>query len=263
MSAMERIRATALPLGLGGLLLLLYAAGRASLEDHRKFLMPTFGELWTDAFARPEVQAELLESLFVTVQIAFAGLFLSVVLGMIIGILMFRFAWVERAAFPYLVVLQSIPILAIAPLLQIALGFGLLPKIIIAFMISFFSIPTNLLLGLKSVDKGMVDLFRLQGASWTTTLWKLGLPAAMPALFSGFRIAAGLSVIGAIVGELFFQTGDGGLGQMLIAAKTNFEYPKMYAALIISSLLSIGIFIAFSKLGEQLFPWHESVHAER
>ena len=253
-----KLRAAAYPALLGLALLALYAYMRGQLEGFRKFLLPSFDEMWRDVFTQPDVLGELALGLFITIQIAAGGLTLSIVFGVLIGVLMFRYRWLERAAFPYLVVLQSIPILAIAPLFQLAFGFGLTPKILIAFLVSFFSIPTTLLLGLKSVDRGMTDLFRLHGASWATTLWKLGLPAALPAFFSGLRIAAGLAVIGAIVGELFFQTGQGGLGQMLIDAKANFEYPKMYAALALSSLLSISIFLLFTALGDRLFAWHGS-----
>jgi NitT/TauT family transport system permease protein len=249
-----------LPTVIMGLALIgLYAWGRNSLPQHRKFLMPSFAELWFDAFGVQSVQLDLLTRLGVTAQIALLGLLASVVIGMALGVAMFRYRWIENATYPYLVALQSIPILAIVPLIQTAFGFGLEPKILVAFIISFFPIPTTLLLGLKSVDPGLIDLFKLQKASWWTTLRKVGLPASMPQLFAGFRISAGLSVIGAIVGELFFRTGQGGLGQLLINAKINFQYPVMYAALIVSSLLSISVFLTFSWLGDRLFAaWHES-----
>jgi NitT/TauT family transport system permease protein len=249
-----------LPTVIMGLALIgLYAWGRNSLPQHRKFLMPSFAELWFDAFGLQSVQLDLLTRLGVTAQIALLGLLASVVIGMALGVAMFRYRWIENATYPYLVALQSIPILAIVPLIQTAFGFGLEPKILVAFIISFFPIPTTLLLGLKSVDPGLIDLFKLQKASWWTTLRKVGLPASMPQLFAGFRISAGLSVIGAIVGELFFRTGQGGLGQLLINAKINFQYPVMYAALIVSSLLSISVFLTFSWLGDRLFAaWHES-----
>lgn len=246
------------PLLLGLALIGLYLYGRSRLPAHRRFLMPAPAQLWQEAFGLASVRQELLVRLAFTAQIAFLGLLASVVIGMALGILMFRYRWLERAAYPYLVALQSVPILAIVPLIQTALGFGVGPKVLIAFIISFFPIPTTLLLGLKSVDVGLLDLFRLQQAGWLVTLRKVALPSAMPQLFAGFRIAAGLSVIGAIVGELFFRTGPGGLGQLLINAKHNFQYPLMYAALIVSSLLSIAVYLSFSWLGERLFHWHES-----
>ncbi|OSP55840.1 ABC transporter permease [Pseudoruegeria sp. SK021] len=256
----KRLALTLLPPLLMGLaLVLLYAGTRAQLPEHRQFLMPGASDLWVQAFSRPDVLAELGARAAVTLSIAVVGLAISIPLGMGIGILMFRLKVMERAAFPYLVALQSIPVLAIIPLIQSAFGFGFLPKVLIVALFTFFSIPTTLLLGLKSVDRGIIDLFRLQGAGWQVILWKAGLPSAAPALFAGLRISAGLAVIGAIVSELFFLAGRGGLGQMLINSKIDFKYEQMYAALIASSALSIGVYLFFAWLGNRLFSdWHES-----
>lgn len=247
------------PILLGIALVALYLVGRAALPPARQFLMPAPFDIWTEAFANPAVRADLGRRILVTGGIALSGLAASIAIGVALGIAMFRWSLVERAIAPYLVVLQSVPILAITPLLQVGLGYGTEPKVIIAFILSFFSIPTTLLLGLKSIDRGLLDLFRLQKTSWWVMLWKLGLPAALPTLFAGLRIAAGLAVIGAITGELFFQTGSGGLGQLLINAKINFEYPVLYAALITSSLMSVAVFLGFAWLGQALFAaWHET-----
>jgi len=247
------------PLLVGLALCGLYAWGQSGLAEYRKFLMPGVGALWEGAFSQPAVLRELLRCAIVTGQIALTGLAISVPVGMGLGVLMFRWRLMERAVLPYLVALQSIPVLAIIPLLQSMLGFGFLPKVLIVALFTFFAIPTTLLLGLKSIDQGVLDLFRLQGASWPTTLLKAGLPSALPSLFAGLRISAGLAVIGAIVSELFFVSGDGGLGQMLINSKIDFQYEQMYSALIVSSLMSIGVYLLFSWLGLRLFSaWHPS-----
>ena len=251
------------PLVMAMIFIGMYLWLRSSMDENRQFLLPTGSEMWSDGIGNTEVLRELVERLFVTAKIALAGLAMSITLGVFVGLMMYSFRWFENATYPFLVALQSVPILAIAPLLQQGLGFGLAPKVIVCFIISFFPIPTTLLLGLKSVDRPMRDLFALAGVSWLTTLRKLSLPAAMPHLFTGFRIAAGLSVIGAIVGELFFRTGSGGLGQMLINSKIEFEYPRMYSALLASSALSIAVFLAFSWTGNRLFSsWHESAETE-
>lgn len=247
------------PVILGLMLLGLYAWTRAGLPDHRQFLMPSATELWSQALSRPEVLWEILDRSLVTITIAVTGLGVSIPLGMAIGIVMFRFHVMERAVFPYLVALQSIPILAIIPLIQSALGFGFLPKVLIVALFTFFAIPTTLLLGLKSLDPGIINLFRLQGAKWGPMLWKAGLPSAAPALFAGFRISTGMAIIGAVTSELFFLAGRGGLGQMLINAKTDFKYEQMYAALIASSALSISVYLFFTWAGNRLFSsWHDS-----
>lgn len=247
------------PLVMFGVLLAVYQYFHMHLAKNRKFLMPSYRGIWEKGLADGGTISELWGGLQLTGRLAFQGLAISIVLGCLLGILMFRFRWLERANYPFLVALQSIPILAIVPLIQVAFGYGLWPKTLVCVIISFFPIPTTLLLGLRSVDQGMVNLFRLQGASWTTTLRKLALPNAMPTLFAGLRISSGLSVIGAIVGELFIRGGRDGLGSLLVEYRTEVRYEEMYAALVWSSLLSISVFVFFTFLGNRLFrSWHES-----
>lgn len=247
------------PVVLGLMLCGLYAWAKSGLEPYRQFLMPGVNDLWEGAFSSAPVRAELLRAATVTAQIALAGLAISIPIGIGLGVIMFRWRFMERAVLPYLVALQSIPVLAIIPLLQSMLGFGFLPKVMIVALFTFFAIPTTLLLGLKSLEPGVLDLFRLQNASWRVALVKAGLPSALPSLFAGLRISASLAVIGAIVSELFFVSGDGGLGQMLINAKIDFQYEQVYAALIVSAAMSIAVYLAFSWLGRRLFAgWHQS-----
>ena len=247
------------PLVVAALLLLLYAWIRSNLEPHRMFLMPSAYELWENAFSKPEVWADLGSRSLVTISIALSGLAISIPLGMIFGLIMYRYFILERGLLPNIVALQAIPMLAIIPLIQTALGFGFMPKMLIVAKMTFFAIPTTLLLGLKSVDRGALDLFKLQNASWLTTLWKCALPSAAPSLFAGLRISASMAVVGAIVSELFFLAGKGGLGQMIINSKIDFKYEQMYAALIASTVLSVSVYLFFSWLGNYLFSeWHES-----
>jgi len=247
------------PIILFVLLLIGYAMVRANLEPHRQFLMPSGYALWDSAFGLPQVRAELLERAITTLGIALAGLSVSIPIGILLAVIMFRALILERAMFPNIVALQSIPTLAIIPLIQTALGFGTLPKILIVAKFTLFAIPITLLLGLKSADRGIINLFRLQGASWTTILFKACFPSAAPALFAGLRIAASLAVISAIVSELFFLAGRGGLGQMIINSKIDFKYEQMYAALITATFMSVCVYVAFTWLGHKLFSeWHES-----
>jgi NitT/TauT family transport system permease protein len=240
-------------------LLVLYAWIRSNLEEHRQFLMPDGYSLWNQALALPDVQLELLDRALTTITIALAGLGVSIPLGILTAVIMFRWHVMEKAMFPNIVALQAIPMLAIIPLIQTALGFGMMPKVLIVAKITYFAIPITLLLGLKSLDRGTIDLFRLQGASWWVMLAKAGFPSATPALFAGLRIAASLAVVAAIVSELFFLAGRGGLGQMIINSKIDFKYEQMYAALIASTILSVSVYLAFSWLGNKLFSeWHES-----
>jgi NitT/TauT family transport system permease protein len=229
------------------------------LSPQRRFLLPTPHEVVQGGILDGEAFREIMASMWLTTKLALTGLIVAIALGMSLGIAMYRSTVIERAAYPYLVALQAIPILAITPLMIIAFGSGSLSKVMVCVIIAFFPIPTNLLLGLKSIDVGSQELFTLQGASWWTSLRKLALPSATPALFAGFRIAAGLSVIGAIVGELFFQQGEPGLGMRLVEYRQRIEFDRMFSCLIWSSLLGISVFLFFGWLGNRLVRnWHES-----
>jgi len=229
------------------------------ISRHRRFLLPTPGKVLSDGLFDSRTMHQIAASLWLTTKLSLFGLGVAIVLGIAVGILMFSFKWAERAAYPYLVALQAVPVLAIAPLMTVIFGYSFWAKSIIVIIISFFPIPTTLLLGMKSVDPGLIDLFRLSHASWWTRLRKLRLPNALPSLFAGLRISAGLSVIGAIVGELFFQQGRPGLGQRIYDYQTNMEYPQLYTAIIFSSLLGIAIFSFFGWLGNRAIrSWHES-----
>jgi NitT/TauT family transport system permease protein len=229
------------------------------ISPQRRFLLPTPGQVLSEGFFNGTTMHQIADGLWLTTRLALFGLVMAIVLGIAVGTLMFRFGWAERATYPYLVALQAVPVLAIAPLMTVLFGYSFWSKSIIVVMIAFFPIPTTLLLGLKSVDSGLLDLFRLNGASWWTRYRKLCFPFALPYLFTGLRISAGLCVIGAIVGELFFQQGSPGLGQLIYAYETNLQYPQLYAAIIVSSLLGITIFTFFGWAGHRAIrSWHES-----
>jgi NitT/TauT family transport system permease protein len=256
----RRIGATVLPplVVLAALIGLWYFLGYR-LPEERRFLLPYPHEVVQEGVLDGEAFSEIMASMWLTTRLALTGLVLAIALGMLLGIAMHRSNLVERAAYPYLVALQAIPILAITPLMIIAFGSGAVSKTVVCVIIAFFPIPTNLLLGMKSVDRGMLDLFRLHGTSWSTRLRRLSLPAAMPALFTGFRISAGLAVIGAIVGELFFQQGEPGLGLRLVQYRQRLMYEQLYSCLIWSSLLGIAVFLFFGWLGNRVVrSWHES-----
>jgi NitT/TauT family transport system permease protein len=235
-----------------------------SLTGGRKYLLPPPLQVIQQGFlARASYQA-LLPAFGRTTELAVVGLVVSMVLGVATGTVLFRFGWLERASYPYLVALQAVPILAIAPLMGAAFGYKFSTKLMIVVVISFFPIPTSLLLGLKSVDRGLVDLFALHRAGWTTRFVKLAMPNALPNLFTGFRISAGLSVIGAIVGEQSFQAGEPGLGMLLLQYIDYVEYDQVYACIIASSFLGISMYMLFTWLSARLFgSWHASVQHDK
>ena len=196
--------------------------------------------------------------------ITVVGLVLSIVIGMGTAIAMSQAKWIERSLYPYAVVLQTIPVLAIVPLIGFTLGYDFSSRVLVVVLIALFPIITNTLFGLLSVDQGHHDLFSLHRGGRVTRLFKLQLPAAMPAIFTGLRIAAGASVIGAVVGDFFFQQGTPGIGVLMNTYASELESERLYAAVILSSLLGIVVFLAVTWLERRVVGrWHTSTRGTR
>lgn len=232
------------------------------------FLMPPLHEILYDSFVRKVPQPDggyyiarddLLPALLSTARVALLGLSASIVIGISIAVLMNRGRWVERTAWPYLIAMQAIPILAIVPIVGSIFGYETNTRILICVMISIFPIISNTLFGLQSVERSQHDLFTLKGVSNTTRLFKLEFPAAMPAIFAGFRISAGLSVIGAVVGELFFRQGSTGIGIVMDKFRSRSQWTLTYGALFLTCLLGIAVFLLFTWLSKLVIgKWYES-----
>lgn len=191
---------------------------------------------------------------------AIAGFLLSAFVGILVAVALSSARWVQRMFYPYAVLFQTIPIIAIAPMLIIWVGFGMPTVIASAFIVSVFPVIANAVSGLLSTDPALLDLFRLYGAGRGATLLKLRLPFALPAILTGLRVAAGLSVIGAIVGE--FITG-GGIGSIIDAARTQQRVDRAVAALILASGLGIGLFGIVNLVSRvALRHWHVSEKVE-
>lgn len=190
----------------------------------------------------------LAEASLVTFGSALAGFALSGVVGVLVAIALSTSRWLERGFYPYALVLQTVPIVAIAPLLVLWLGVGARAVIASAFIVSVFPVIANALAGLRSVDPALRDLFRLYGASRLATLWKLELPSATLAIATGLRVACGLAVIGAIVGEFVagFAEGSPGLGIMVLTSYRQLRTDLLFAAVLCSALLGIVLFVAVS-----------------
>lgn len=238
----------------------MHRVGMELLLDKRPSLLPSPVTVIDQAFLDSVVRRQLLEGLWWTTYAAFIGLAISVLLGMFLAVLMAQAVWAERSIYPYLVALQATPVLAIVPIIYSVFGGGMSSRIYVVVMISIFPIVTNTLFGLTSVDASQHDLFTLRKASRFTRLFKLQFPSAMPAIFTGFRISAGLAVIGAIVGEQFFRQGQKpGIGIMMEQFRQKLRYPQMYGGLIVASLLGITVFFVFSWIGKLVVGhWHES-----
>ena len=229
------------------------------LERHRRFLLPPLHEVWTQSFVDGDTRSELLDGLWVTTKTSMMGLVAATALGILFAVLMSQARWIERSFYPWAVLIQTIPILAIVPLVALWFGIGLWSRVLVAVMISLFPIIANTLFGLQSASEEQVDLFEIHGAGRWKRLVKLDFPAAVPALFTGLRISAGLAVIGAIVGEFFFRAGDRGLGQLIELHRATNDTAEMFGAVILSSMLSIAVFTLTGQLGDRLTgKWHEA-----
>jgi NitT/TauT family transport system permease protein len=203
----------------------------------------------------------------VTAGEALGGFLLSGVVGVAVGLLFSVSAIVRRCFYPYVVLLQTIPIIAISPLILLWLGNGSLSVLFISFLISVPAVIVNTTQGLISVEINLLNLFRMGNAGVTAILFKLRLPHALPHVFVGLKIAAGASVVGALVGETFAGSsalGAGGLGYSSVYALSQLDTPYLFTLILTSSLLGLVFFLAVT-LVEHLTvgKWHESVLGDR
>jgi len=225
-----------------------YFVSGVILDPDLQFLLPKPNTILTEGLLDPDIRAELLQALGRTATVALTGLAVAIVLGAGWGILMSLANWAERALFPYAVILQCIPILALVPLIGFWFGYGFFARVLVCILIALFPMVSNTLFGLQSVERGQLELFRLQKAGRLTVLTKLQFPAALPAIFAGMRISAGLAVVGAIVGDFFFRQGKPGIGILLSNYASRLQGPPLFAAILVASLLGFAIFWIFGRL---------------
>lgn len=204
----------------------------------------------------------LFPSLLITLQITVVAFLCAAVSGLLISIVLTQSKWIERSFFPYAVILQTTPIVSIAPLIIIWLRNNTFAAMVVcAWIVAFFPIVSNTTLGLKSADHNLLNLFQLYKANRWQTLIYLQLPSAMPYFMGGLRISGGLSLIGAVVAEFVAGTGGqrAGIAYQILMSSFNLQVPRMFAALILVTGLGILIFIAMNFLSDKILgKWHES-----
>ncbi len=255
---MKRAIQIAIPILLGALVL---AAWEWAVSAYRvpPYVLPAPSAIW-QAFIDNFVS--LTASMWVTLRITWIAFVLALASGAVLAIAFSQSRVVEMALFPYAVVLQVTPIVAIAPLILIWVGFERIDValVIIAWIVAFFPILSNMTLGLRSADANLVDLFRLYGASRWQKLRRLQLPTALPLLLSAMKVSGGLALIGAVVAEFVAGSGTAtGLAWRIIEAGNRLEIAKMFAALGLLSAVGIVNFYALSALEYLLLRrWHES-----
>jgi NitT/TauT family transport system permease protein len=209
--------------------------------------------LWTD-------WPELLSQSWPTTYATIAGFLLSALFGIPAAMLIAGSKTVESYVYPLLVFSQSIPKVAIAPLFVVWFGFGILPKVICAFLLGFFPVVVSAVQGFKSVDPDMVDLARAMQGSRTNVFLAINLPHAMPAIFSGLKVSITLAVVGAVVGE--FVGSNSGIGYVMQRSIGTFDLPTMFAALVILALLGVILFWVVDRIERLVIPWHSSQRAD-
>ena len=221
---------------------------------------------WIRAFLVPPPSAifetilrdapELFNALAKTSAAAMLGFLLSTIAGIAVAVFLSSSRPIQEAFYPYAVFFQTVPIIAIAPLLVIWFGYGMRTVVAAAFIVSIFPVIANTLNGILSTDPALRDLFRLYGASPGVTLWKLRFPSALPQILTGLRIAGGLAVIGAIVGEFI---GGQGLGSVIDIARTQQRTDKVFAAVLLASALGLSLFGLINLLSRLVLRrWHAS-----
>lgn len=215
-----------------------------------EFLLPRPSRIGEAIFDDPGLFA--FHALY-TLQATLLGFVLAVVLGVLLAVLIVQFKFLEQTLYTFLVSLNSVPKVAIAPLFIVWMGTGLNPKVAIAAMIAIFAIVIDMVHGLRSIDSEMIDLGRIARGSPLAIVWKIRFPHALPALFAGMKVAISLALIGAIVGE--FVAANRGLGYMIMVAQGQFDVVRMFAALVILSAIGLVLFYAVAGAERLVVPW--------
>jgi len=191
--------------------------------------------------------------ILVTLYEAFAGFFIAIALSFMIAVLMDSIAGFRKTVYPVLIISQTIPIIILAPLFIIWFGYGYTPKLVIVILICFFPVTISLLHSLSSVDRELIDLMRSMGSSRLQIYRYVKLPASMTGFFSGLKIAATYSIMGATIGE--WVGGKDGLGVYMIRAKQSFATDRVFAAILVITVLSILLLKLIELIERKSMPW--------
>jgi len=202
----------------------------------------------------------LLEQSVPTTVATIEGFLLSAAFGIPVAMMIAGSRTVESYVYPLLVFSQSIPKIAVAPLFVVWFGFGMLPKVLSAFLLGFFPVVVSAVQGFKSVEPDMLDLARAMEASRLQTFRMVSLPHALPAIFAGLKVSITLAVVGAVVGE--FVGSNSGIGFVLQRSIGTFELPTMFAALVVLALIGVILFWILDVIERLAIPWHASQRQE-
>lgn len=251
--------------GLSVVLAVWYAVSYLSMSPpRRRVALPPFHDVvreglltWQDDRGLPPI----LRSLAVTARVSLVGLVVAASIALVLAWLMHRSLFLERAVFPWAVVVQTTPVLVLVPLMKIWFGSSITSRVVVCVLISVFPIVTNAHFGFRSVPSDLHDLFTLARATRRQRFLRLELPHALPAIVSGLRIGAGASVIGAVVGDFFFRQGSMGIGRLIDNLQKDARTAELFAATFACSLFGVVTFAAFGAAARRFVGWSsETTH---
>jgi len=222
---------------------------------HNPFVIPTIPKIFHELASRPGFY---FRNALTTLSEALVGAAFGMGIAFLLAVVMSYVRIVERAVLPLAVILNVTPIIAIAPALVVAFGFGPAPKYIITAVLVFFPFLINSLIGLRSADPLALDVLRTLHASRTEILWRLRLPASLPFLCAGARICVPLSVIGAVVAEFVAAGQANGLGTLIVTAASLSDLPVIYASVVVLAIIGIVLFVLVVLVQRRLLAWHSS-----
>ena len=233
---------------LAGITVVWYAVSYLVLPERQRFLLPPPHEVFGGALSNPQLMGPMLDALGRSVGVAMVGLVIAVVVGITYAVAMSQSGWAEKVLYPYAVILQTIPILALVPLIGIWLGYAFTARMVVCVIIALFPMISNTLFGLQSASQAAHDLLTLNKATRWQRLTKLQFPAAVPAIFTGLRNSAGLSVIGIIVADFYFQQGAPGIGGLLRTYTLRLQMDALFTAVALTALFGVVVFSVFAVL---------------
>lgn len=251
-SALSKLRPWAAPVTILLGILVIWELG-VQVWDIPKWQLPSPSAIGQELAASRSL---LLEHTLVTLEEIVLGFIAALASGLVLATAIAYSRILERSVYPIVIASQTVPIIAIAPLLLIWVGYGIAPKIIVVALISFFPISVNTVDGLRSVDPDMVNMMRTLGASRWQIFTKLQVPSALPQMFSGIKIGIAVSVIGAVIGE--WVGASSGLGYLMTYSQPLFLTARVFAAIVVLSALGIGLFVLATLVERIVLPWYHT-----
>lgn len=257
MKKSKSIQNIALPILFMGILLLLWEL-IINIGAIEKYIMPAPSDIVITLF---KDFTTMIPHTMVTLYESVIGFGVAVILALALAIIMDLMPIVKKAVYPVFIVSQTVPVIALAPLFIIWFGFGALPKIIVVVIVCFFPIVISISDGLEGVDKDLINHFKLMGASKLKRFFHLKLPYGIINFFSGLRIAATYSIMGAVIGE--WLGGDKGLGVYMTRARSTYALDKMFAAIVVIVIMSMVIFYIIGIIERLCTPWNKENKEQR